>query len=513
MFRMQTVESTRTERTAPEYVGQAMLELVSRTSAHVGEAYFKALAAGLADVVSCGAAFVVERPRRRESALRPLSVMGWGESQGVEEHAISGSACEVAMSGVACVQQVDARRTFPLDPVLSRVDASSVVIVAVRAAGGAVNGFVGVAHHAPLDDVFTTEALLRLVSPRVGAEIERMHIAEALREQSELTQAFMERAEDMILRTRPGESPVIEYVNPAFERFTGYSREELYGDPRLLLRIAHPDDRPHFARMLVDGDVSQPRVWRWIRSDGSILWTEGRRTHIYDESGNLIAIESIARDITERQQAEERAAVAEELHRVLLAAMPDTVIRVARTGSITKVVNTSATPSPFVREPVDGATLTDILPAAAVPDVMHSLGLCLVSQQIETLEFELDGEEANTTFEARIVPVDSEQGVIFFRNIMANVVLHRAAARERSKEELEGKAERRILRANPYNLTFREFTVLELVARGLTDKQIALDLSISLNTVGKHVSNILGKMHVGSRTEASVHAVQQHLLD
>ena len=133
-------------------------------------------------------------------------------------------------------------------------------------------------------------------------------------------------------------------------QFTGYSRDDLYADPQLLLRIAHPDDRSHFAKMLVEGDITQRRIWRWIRRDGSILWTEGRRTHIYDASGNLVAIESIARDITETKRAEERAAAAEELQRVLLAAIPDTVIKVARSGSITKILNTSATPSAFVRD-------------------------------------------------------------------------------------------------------------------------------------------------------------------
>jgi DNA-binding NarL/FixJ family response regulator len=50
--------------------------------------------------------------------------------------------------------------------------------------------------------------------------------------------------------------------------------------------------------------------------------------------------------------------------------------------------------------------------------------------------------------------------------------------------------------------------VLRLVAQGLADKQIAAALDISPYTVGKHVSNILAKLNVGSRTEAAVHAIR-----
>jgi DNA-binding NarL/FixJ family response regulator len=63
-----------------------------------------------------------------------------------------------------------------------------------------------------------------------------------------------------------------------------------------------------------------------------------------------------------------------------------------------------------------------------------------------------------------------------------------------------------------YGLTFRELSVLHLVAQGETDRAIATKLGLSLFTVNKHVSNILGKMGVASRTEASVRAASEGLL-
>ena len=62
--------------------------------------------------------------------------------------------------------------------------------------------------------------------------------------------------------------------------------------------------------------------------------------------------------------------------------------------------------------------------------------------------------------------------------------------------------------ADPFGLTKREREVLALVALGRTNRQIADELFISENTAGVHVSNILGKLGVASRTEAAAVAVR-----
>ncbi len=62
-------------------------------------------------------------------------------------------------------------------------------------------------------------------------------------------------------------------------------------------------------------------------------------------------------------------------------------------------------------------------------------------------------------------------------------------------------------------LTEREIAVLRLIARGLTDLEIAQNLSITLRTVRFHVSNILGKLHVANRTQAALFALQEGLSD
>jgi two-component system NarL family response regulator len=62
-------------------------------------------------------------------------------------------------------------------------------------------------------------------------------------------------------------------------------------------------------------------------------------------------------------------------------------------------------------------------------------------------------------------------------------------------------------------LTDREMEVLRLMARGLNNRDIAKDLFISDNTVKNHVRNILEKLHLHSRMEAVIYAVQENLLE
>jgi len=54
------------------------------------------------------------------------------------------------------------------------------------------------------------------------------------------------------------------------------------------------------------------------------------------------------------------------------------------------------------------------------------------------------------------------------------------------------------------NLSLREREVLELLAEGLPDKEIATKLSISMPTVRYHLKHIYDKLHVRSRTEAAL---------
>jgi DNA-binding CsgD family transcriptional regulator len=65
----------------------------------------------------------------------------------------------------------------------------------------------------------------------------------------------------------------------------------------------------------------------------------------------------------------------------------------------------------------------------------------------------------------------------------------------------------------PFGLTPRERQVLGLVARGATNREIGLELHMAEKTASVHVSRILAKLDVRSRTEAAAVALRQGLVD
>jgi HD-GYP domain-containing protein (c-di-GMP phosphodiesterase class II) len=94
--------------------------------------------------------------------------------------------------------------------------------------------------------------------------------------------------------------------------------------------------------------------------------------------------------------------------------------------------------------------------------------------------------------------------------------------REVGAGRLDGEAVDRVLRAAghrvrrrqewPAGLTAREVEVLRLLARGFSNKQIALQLVISPKTAGSHVEHIFRKIDVSNRAQASVFAMRHGLM-
>ena len=62
------------------------------------------------------------------------------------------------------------------------------------------------------------------------------------------------------------------------------------------------------------------------------------------------------------------------------------------------------------------------------------------------------------------------------------------------------------------SLTPREREVLQLVAQGATNKEIASQLFIAENTVKNHLRNILAKLHLGNRVQAAAYALREGLI-
>jgi PAS domain S-box-containing protein len=136
-------------------------------------------------------------------------------------------------------------------------------------------------------------------------QIERSHQA-TLAESEARYRRLAENAQDIIYRYNRAPLSRITYINPAVKDVVGYAPDEFYADPDLFLNLISPSDQPALLSLVSQtGPLNNPITLRWLRKDGAWAWIEHRNVPILDQAGNLIAVEGIARDITERKQLEE----------------------------------------------------------------------------------------------------------------------------------------------------------------------------------------------------------------
>jgi NarL family two-component system response regulator LiaR len=157
-----------------------------------------------------------------------------------------------------------------------------------------------------------------------------------------------------------------------------------------------------------------------------------------------------------------------------------------------------------------------VLMDMAMPDMDGAAATRLIRKQSPLIQV-----LALTSFKDEILVQSALQaGVIGYllKNVSADELAQAIRAAHAGRATLSPEATQVLVHAASqppapgFDLTERERVVLALMVEGLNNTQIAGKLTVRLSTVKSHVSNILSKLGVASRTEAVTLALRNHLV-
>jgi len=118
--------------------------------------------------------------------------------------------------------------------------------------------------------------------------------------------ALVTASQDLVYRIRVAPSPVVEYVAGRVRAITGRTARQLYAGADAAIRLFHPALAPSGGANAHIERVPDTFTHAWEHPDGTVVWTEDHCRAVVDRRGQVVAIEGVARDVTQRLEAERR---------------------------------------------------------------------------------------------------------------------------------------------------------------------------------------------------------------
>ena len=151
-----------------------------------------------------------------------------------------------------------------------------------------------------------------------------------------------ENAKDMIYRMS-FPSAQYEYVSPSSFKLTGYTPEEFYANSNIIFDSIHSDCIDYIKKKLenlLNGIISPYYEFKFIHKiTGEVKWAHQRNAGVYDKTGDLIAVECIVSDITQKKELELDLIETKGKLNGMLHSIPDQMSMMDRQLNITWVNN------------------------------------------------------------------------------------------------------------------------------------------------------------------------------
>ncbi len=260
---------------------------------------------------------------------------------------------------------------------------------------------------------------------------------------------------------------IITYVNKVQEKDLGLSKEEMIGKSTTLFG---EDSETGATQEEILTKTLKNGSWRGevvnYTADGREIVLDCRTQLIYDEKGNPVSLCGISTDITEHKKFQNTLRRNEHLHRLILSAIPDMLMRFDKEGTYLDVVNYREDELAMPKDEVMGKRVSAVIPGELGRRLENAIRSVEKTGEMQNIEYDLTVPAGDCTFETRIVP--------FLKNEV--IALVRDITQRKKAEKALGESVR----------TYRD------LIDGMTDTVWVIGTEGSLLDVNKTAENLLG---------------------
>jgi PAS domain S-box-containing protein len=184
--------------------------------------------------------------------------------------------------------------------------------------------------------------------------------------------------------------------------------------------IIYPEDLAKVEatiRQSIENKQSYNLEYRLLAADGTVKWVWDKGSPVFDADGSVCCLDGVILDISDRYCAEEALRQkTSELESVFLA-LPDLYFRLNADGIILDYLSGNSADLYLSPENFVGKRITDILPTTAASQL--DLAMLEVSEHRTpvNIEYSLPMPAGEETYEARLLPFNSNQAIVIARNI------------------------------------------------------------------------------------------------
>ena len=244
---------------------------------------------------------------------------------------------------------------------------------------------------------------------------------QALRESEEKYRSILENIQEGYYEVDV--SGNVTFLNSAFCTIFGYSRDELMG-MNYRQYYAGPDIEKKvfavFSRVFQTGQPTHLYDWEILRKNGSLAVLELSVSLRRDDKGHRIGFRGIARDVTERKAAEKALREAEQRNRAIVDAMPDSMVRISRDGTILDFkLDTQRETELWHNKGLLNASIYDAMEESAARDGMEYIQRALETNKMQVFEYQNIGSTTGQlrNHEVRMVVCGQDEVMTITRDV------------------------------------------------------------------------------------------------